>query len=321
MKKSPEKRLYLGIDTSAYTTSMALVSEDEALIIDRRLPLSVKEGELGLRQSEAVFQHLSQMTQLWDRKVLDQQPYKLNGVAFSSRPRPVAGSYMPVFKVSEAFGLFLAQTMGFDFYSSSHQEGHVVAGLWSAGLSGGRYLVIHLSGGTTEILDVEEYNPGKIRIKLLGGSEDLNAGQFIDRVGKDFGLSFPAGPQLEKLALEGKEGEITLPVSVKGAKISFSGPASQAKRILSRECSHANLGRAVEICIADSISAAVNNLTKEISDFDNILVVGGVAANKFIQKRLQNNLECWPIYYAETRYASDSAVGLAVQAARLFRGS
>ncbi len=317
-----ERRLFLGLDTSAYTTAAALVDQEERLVWEKRLLLPVKEGALGLRQSEAVFAHLQNLPRLWAEGAAQLKNASLEAVAAATRPRPVEGSYMPVFKVSEAFGLFAAQTMGLIFLPSSHQEGHLIAGLWSAGLPPGRFLVAHLSGGTTEILSVEESPPGTLAIRQLGGSTDLHAGQFVDRVGVAMGLPFPAGPQLERLAQGVTDGSIILPVAVKGAQISFSGPESQAQRLLAKGCPSAELARAVERCIADSLAKALSHASRS-GPYQAILVVGGVAANNYIRERLQTALsQTLPdlkIAFAAAPFSADNAVGIAVQAARKMR--
>lgn len=316
MKSNHKRYLYLGLDTSAYTTSMALVDHNEKLLVDQRFLLPVKKGSLGLRQSEAVFSHILNFPRLWqqERKVLNNA--FLAAVACSVRPRPVDESYMPVFKVSEAFGLFLAQTMGLNYLPSSHQEGHVIAGLWSAGLKQGRYLILHLSGGTTEILSSEETEPGLLKLQLLGGTADLNAGQFIDRLGQAMELGFPAGPKLERLASKSRNKSIKLPLAVKGSNISFSGPASHAERLLEQGCSREDLARAIEKCIADSLSVAVRGSMLKANDCQGLLAVGGVSANIYIRSRLKEKLSGWNIFFARPEYAPDNAVGLAVQAAR-----
>lgn len=318
---NPERYLYLSLDTSAYTTSLALVDQDETLIADCRIPLTVKEGHLGLRQSEAVFAHINNLPSLWQDKKKVLEGAELRAVAVSVKPRPVEGSYMPVFKVSEAFGLFLAQTMGLLYLPSTHQEGHVMAGLWSAALSQGRFLVLHLSGGTTEIISSEEQSPGTLKIELLGGSSDLNAGQFVDRLGQAMGLEFPAGPQMEELARCSRNSSLALPLAVKGGEISFSGPASQAERLLQQGCCKEDLARAIETCIADSMSDAVENLQLLTDDYNGIMAVGGVTANIYIRERIKYNLSGWKIFFAKPEYASDNAVGLAIQAARRFRSN
>ncbi len=319
MKTKHDKFLALGIDTSAYTTSLAIVDQDEKPIIDQRKALPVQEGSLGLRQSEAVFAHLNNLPHILDKcqDKIDHQAFK--AVAAATKPRPVENSYMPVFKVSEAFGSLIARTMGLFYFNTTHQEGHVMAGLWSAKVPEGKYLVLHLSGGTTEIISSEEWKAGHLKLKLLAGSSDLNAGQFIDRVGRTMGLPFPAGPDLEELALKSASDNYQLPVAVKGSDISFSGPASQAERMLQNGCDRPELARAVEKCIADSLCQAVCNLELKSEAYDGLITVGGVTANRYIRERIKNGLPGWKFYNAEPKYASDNAVGIAVQASRLLK--
>lgn len=308
--------LYLGLDTSAYTTALALVDQNENLRYERRLPLPVRQGGLGLRQSEAVFAHINNMPALWADGLEQVNGLKLAAVCFSDRPRPVEKSYMPVFKVSEAFGLFLARTIGLDYFCASHQEGHIMAGFWSAALESGRYLVLHLSGGTTEILAAEEYAPGRLKVELQGGSQDLNAGQFIDRLGLKMKLPFPAGPALEALARQADNNVPKLPIAVKGGSFSFSGPASQAERLLGIEMKTENLARAIEMCIADSLIIAVENLWTKDRGYKGLLAVGGVAANNFIRERINNYFSGKKIYFTRPEHASDNAIGQALIASR-----
>ncbi len=316
LKRSSDQILCLGLDTSAYTTSLALVDQDEHLIYERRIALPVKEGALGLRQSEAVFAHIKNMPLLWSECRAEFQPDIIKVISVSDRPRPLDHSYMPVFKVGEAFGQFLAQTMGLDYFNSSHQEGHIMAGLWSAATGNGSYLVVQISGGTTEIVAAEEQSPGRLKIALIGGTADLNAGQFIDRIGRKMKLPFPAGPHLEKLA-RNSEGDLpSLPLAVNGFVISFSGPASEAERLLERGYRPENLARAVEICIADSLKAAVASAWEEEKNYAGLLVVGGVSANAFIRNRISSLYSGKAVYFAGSQYGGDNAVGQAITACR-----
>lgn len=318
MNEKYERSFFIGLDTSAYTTSLALVDQAEKLLIDSRLKLPVKQGSLGLRQSEAVFHHINNLSRLWPCGAEIMHGGVLRAITASTQPRPVEGSYMPVFKVGEAFGLFLAQINSLKFLPSTHQEGHVMAGLWSAGLPPGRYLTLHLSGGTTEIIVSEEISSGKLDLNLLSGSSDLNAGQFVDRLGKAMGLSFPSGPQLEELACNAGINLPLLSTAVCGSAVSFSGPASQAERMLQGGCNRSDLARAIEVCIADSLIAALGYEFKKSNNYDGLLVVGGVASNQFIRQRLKDSIgELISLHFAKPNFASDSAVGLAVQAARM----
>ncbi len=320
MEVKPETKLFLGLDTSAYTTSLAIIDNEEKLVLDRRITIPVKDNNLGIRQSDAVFKHINNISKIIEP---DFNLKGLTAIAFSSSPRPVENSYMPVFKVGESVGIFLARAVSIPFYHSTHQEGHLSAGIWSAGLKQGRYLIVHVSGGTTEIIDSCEQKPGFYQINLVASTEDLNAGQFIDRLGVKMGLSFPAGPELELLAKRDKtnDTDVKLTVAVKKNKISFSGPASQAERLILKGYDLSVIARAIEVCIADSIVKAVNNLNLNPADYLGVLAVGGVIANSYIRSRISDGLTRWMVYFSQPEYSSDNAVGLAIQAKKIYNSS
>src|SRR5690606_7624876 len=140
-----------------------------------------KPGQRGLRQSEALFQHVRHLPELFLRLPAGWGS-RIRAVGVSVTPRPVEGSYMPVFLAGRSAAIQVACTASVPVLELSHQEGHVWAGLWSAGIAlpPGPFLALHVSGGTTELLSVEEGEPGRLRVELLGSTADLTAGQMID---------------------------------------------------------------------------------------------------------------------------------------------
>ncbi|HHX78048.1 MAG TPA: O-sialoglycoprotein endopeptidase, partial [Firmicutes bacterium] len=224
---------FLGLDTSCYTTSLGVVDAKGKPVLDLRKPLAVREGEKGLRQSEAFFQHVKNLPLFFHNKDFCRLIPGIKAVSASEKPRPGGNSYMPVFKAGESIGKVAAGAMLAAYYPSTHQEGHILAGLISAGVVWENFWAFHLSGGTTELLAVE-IKGAAITINKIGGSSDIAAGQFIDRIGVKYGLGFPAGPKLEALARAAK-GSCSLPVAVKGNSVSFSGPLTQAERLAGYE--------------------------------------------------------------------------------------
>lgn len=307
-------KLYLGIDTSCYTTSLALIDSEGNLFSQARKLLSVPVGGRGLAQNEAIFQHVTNLPGLMDQ-LLKSGHVRPAGVISSVRPRPVQGSYMPVFRVAESYGRSIASLFGVPFLATTHQEGHIAAGIWSAGRPANEeFLAVHLSGGTSEILKVKRSLPSADNyydIQLLGGSLDLHAGQLIDRVGVALGMPFPAGPYMEKTALEAS-GEYTMPSSVREYSISFSGPEAAAMRMIDKGIPAQEIARAVEKCISKSLEKVLRKAAID-SGLKSALVVGGVAANSFIRQKLISELEPGiKLYFAEPALSSDNAVGVAV---------
>ncbi|NLT94557.1 MAG: O-sialoglycoprotein endopeptidase [Clostridia bacterium] len=306
--------LYLGIDTSNYTTSVAVVDASGHLVADERKMLEVKKGAVGLRQSEAVFQHMKNLPLLLERVFNKIDTTKVRVVAASGKPRPVAGSYMPVFLAGLNTAKILAGAWGIPLVQTTHQEGHIMAGLWSVGgVIWEKFCALHISGGTTEVLEVtvENTKPLRFNIVKIGGTEDLHAGQFIDRIGVRLGLPFPSGPSLEKLAEESLEA-IEFPFSVRGLTMSFSGPESHGRRLIEKGVEKSQIARGVENCLIKTLEKVILN-TYDIYNYTNFLLVGGVANNKYLRTNLISNLkknnEKICLLFASPPYSSDNAVG------------
>ena len=162
----------LGIDTSCYTTSAALVSLEGKLVTSSRRLLTVAEGERGLQQSQGLFQHVKNLPDMIGKVMQDAPEAQIVAVCASTRPRPVEDSYMPVFRAGESQARAAAAMLRVPFYAASHQEGHVQAALVDSGIDEQKpFLALHLSGGTTEVLLSKAGE-----LTLLGGSLDLHAG-------------------------------------------------------------------------------------------------------------------------------------------------
>lgn len=125
------QRVYLGIDTSCYTTSVAVLAADGSLLGEARQILSVKQGRCGLQQSEMVFQHTRNLPRLVE-EVLQGRDYNLAAIGVSGFPRPLENSYMPAFLAGLGVARSLAALTGVPLEVISHQENHLEAGLWSA---------------------------------------------------------------------------------------------------------------------------------------------------------------------------------------------
>lgn len=334
--------LVLGIDTSAYTTSVAAVTLDGTVVADLRTVLSVPEGRRGLRQSEAVFQHVNNLPPLLERAAAAAGKAPA-AVAASVSPRSHPDSYMPVFRVGHGAARALAAWHGVRFVAVSHQDGHVWAGLWSARpfewADVDDVIVMHASGGTTELLRAtrrkDPTSSSSWDVQPLSASEDLYAGQFVDRAGVRLGLPFPAGPHLERLAAAGDPNAAPLSVAVHGTRLSFSGPDAAAQRLTERGVPAAHVAAAVQECLAESLARWSVNVLREhrigaaAPHGDEpprrplFLGVGGVMANGRLRARLREALADLDIdcVFAAPRYSVDNAVGVALAAAMARRAA
>jgi N6-L-threonylcarbamoyladenine synthase len=319
MTQKPEKPWILGIDTSNYTTSVAAVDHNGILLDHRRKLLQVELGERGLRQSDAVFAHLKAIDSIFESL---QHPHHLPvAIGVSDRPRALSQSYMPVFLVGLQFAKVMSQMMHVPLFVYSHQEGHLEAGIYSALMPPvATFLAIHLSGGTTELLKVIKKQPG-YEEEIIAETNDLSAGQLIDRIGVAMGLPFPAGPSLEKLALEAQN-PVSIPSFFQAGKVSFSGAETKVLQLMQKAALKADLARGVENCIATTLEKMIL-WSVEKTEIRNVLLVGGVVANQYIRQRLSHRIKHSTLgaslYFASAELSSDNAVGIALLAATAAR--
>ena len=300
----------IGIDTSNYTTSIAYFNGADGVNCSRLLP--VKQGELGLRQSDAVFAHIKSLPELSGRLFSDADIGTITAIGVSTRPRAVEGSYMPCFMVGYSHAKLLSDSLGVPLVEVSHQQGHVAASLWSAGhleLMDQPHLAWHLSGGTTELLLVEPEGKN-VRCTKIGGTTDISAGQLIDRTGQLLKLPFPSGKHLDALSREGKITE-TFKVKCPGMEFSLSGVQNKVQQFHEKHQIPAETAAYALRCVAQAVLQATTNARKVYPGLP-VVFSGGVASNSML-RQVMKPLE--PIF-SEPQYSTDNAMGVAVLAHR-----
>lgn len=308
--------LYLGIDTSCYTTSAATYDSKNGSYENYSKVLEVKLGQRGLKQSDGVFQHLKNLPDVYSKAIGHHSPEQLTAVCVSASPRNGKESYMPVFLTGLQFGHVIAETLKIPLYRFSHQEGHVMAGILSSGaqhLLNRKFLFYHISGGTTDLC-LCKWEQNRFQIRRIGGTMDLNAGQLIDRVGVRLGLSFPCGAAMDKMAAKCEPAK--LKYSVRGAEMNLSGGENQLTALIE------NGARPEEICyqtfsyLAENISRTLQYAANQYQ-IEDILMVGGVCANSVIRSII---IKICNSYFAEPELSRDNAAGIAALGAILSEG-
>lgn len=304
----------IGFDTSNYTTSISYFDGSEGINFSALLP--VKRGELGLRQSDAVFQHIKSLPELSDRLFSHISADAINAVGVSTRPRAVSGSYMPCFMVGYSHAKMLANALHVPLVEFSHQQGHVAAAAWSAkrmDLLSRPHLAWHLSGGTTELLLIEP-NGIDLICTRIGGTTDISAGQLIDRTGQLLQLPFPAGKHLDALSQNAQKADV-FRVRCDNLQFSLSGVQNKVQNFYDATNNPAETAAYALRCI----SLAVLNVTKEAQkSYPDLPVIfsGGVASNSM----LRNTLKSVNPIFAQPQYSTDNALGIAVLAYRAQEG-
>lgn len=303
----------VGFDTSNYTTSVSVARMDGSIAANLKLPLPVREGQRGLRQSDALFEHTRNLPELTDRlkAFLSEEGLRTIAVGVSATPRDAEGSYMPCFLAGVSAAHSFAAAVGAPVYDFSHQNGHIMAAAYSSGesekLLSAPLVAFHVSGGTTEALYVRPV--GKtFSVELVGETDDINAGQLIDRVGVMMGLSFPAGREMERLASEYRGKIYKHPVCVREGRCSLSGGENIAARIYEADNDRCATAAFVFDFICKTLIAMGEDVESRYGKTP-VLFAGGVMSNRLMRQALSRRFDA---YFSEPEFSADNAAGVAL---------
>lgn len=305
----------LGIDTSNYTTSAALLDTETMEVVQEKMLLPVRKGEKGIRQSEAVFHHTAQLPVIV-KKLFDRSAnVKIEGIGVSSVPRSVTGSYMPCFTVGDGMASILGTVLGISSEKTSHQIGHILAGVYSCGKfelikKKKPFLAFHASGGTTDLLLCLPDADNVLNVEEIGTSSDLKAGQAVDRTGVMLGMDFPCGKELDKLACRSIRKFKTKPV-IKSGNCCLSGVENLCRKMFDDGESYEDIAKFCISFLCDTFKKMIDSAFEKYGKIP-LLCVGGVMSNTLIREELS---EQFGALFAEPEFSCDNAVGTAVYCA------
>ncbi len=304
--------LFLGLDTSNYTTSAALFDSETQQVVQAKQLLPVKAGEKGLRQSDAVFHHTVQLPQVLAR--LDLSGKTIAGIGVSTRPRNVEGSYMPCFLCGEGAAQMFGQLLQVPVRTTSHQVGHILAALYSGNalhLLKQSFIAFHVSGGTTDCVLCEPDDQLLLKVTPLASSLDLKAGQAVDRVGVMLGIPFPCGPKLEELAMQSTKTFRYRP-TMKELDCCLSGLENQCAKAYQNGEAPCDIAKLCLTAISEVLSEMTRRVLAKTGDLP-VVYAGGVMSNRMIQKHLQGI--AGTVIFSEPQFSADNAAGTAIYAA------
>ncbi len=308
--------VFVGIDTSNYTTSVCAIDEFGTVLHEARQVLTVPLGKRGLQQSQALYQHVTTLPSMLDDLRKTVSSHSMTRVAVSTRPRSREGSYMPVFQAGILVAHALAVATEQLLIETTHQAGHIAAGVATAAMPDMReqpFAVMHLSGGTTDVL-IAHGDKRDFGVQEWVSGKDLHVGQMVDRIGVQLGYSFPAGKQLEQLALQVEEDrEIpVIPSSVQRGVPSFSGPLTHAGKLIEAGVEPMLVASGVFRCIGNTVEKMIRHMYDQ-TGIHRILLVGGVASSVLLKERLCNRFDGAPqqLYFCDSQYSSDNSFGVA----------
>ncbi len=309
---------YLGIDTSNYTTSAAIYDSLTNEALNEKMLLPVKEGSIGLRQSDAVFHHTVQLPQII-HKLFDGFDKEISAIGVSSKPRSEDGSYMPCFLSGMAVAKSMSSAMNLPLYEFSHQQGHIASVVFSTenhSLLSKKFIAFHLSGGTTEAVLVSPDKENIISTEIIAKSLDLKAGQAIDRTGVLMGLKFPCGVKIDELSLKSPN-DYSVKSFLRGTDCSLSGIENKVKKMIEQNESAENISK---FCIQSIISAVDKTVEVLIKEYGNLPIVfsGGVSSNTLLRKYMS---EKYNAIFTLPAYSADNACGIAYLTSLKSKGS
>ena len=306
---------FLGFDTSNYTTSCAVFRSETNEVFQQKKLLPVKSGEVGLRQSDAVFHHTKQLPPLLNTLIAECGTVNIDSICASCKPRLLEGSYMPCFLVGEGVADNISSVMSVTCFKTSHQIGHILAALYSSGRldyihKSEPFIAFHVSGGTTDVLLCTPCEESVLKVDEIASSLDLKAGQAVDRVGIMLGLDFPCGTGLEKLALKADKHFKCKPV-IRNGCCCLSGLENKCKELLDNGESRENIAAFCLDFVCETIIEMTNYAIEKFRKL-NIVYAGGVMSDKILQKKLSQKFDA---EFAKPEFSCDNAVGIAVYAA------
>lgn len=306
---------FLGFDTSNYTTSVAVFDSFDGSIRQSKKLLPVKEGHSGLRQSEALFHHINQLTEVSENILKSLRELKAVGV--SAFPRNISGSYMPCFLAGKTAAEMIAAVNGSELVYTSHQIGHIAAALYSCGrldLLKYPFIAFHVSGGTTDCLYCIPDRDDIINPEIIFTSLDLKAGQAIDRIGLMLGFNFPCGREIERLA-EKSNAVFSVKPFIKKGNCSLSGVENKCKKMLENNFQSEDIAKYCLTYIGEAILCMAEEAVRKYGNLP-MIFAGGVMSNKHIKNMI---LSKYDAFFADPQFSCDNAAGVSIIAYEKYR--
>ncbi len=309
----------LGIESTAHTFGVSVAEkelEDDTgrtfkIISDIRDSYKAPEGS-GIHPREAARHHAAVCSSVVE-SALKQAGVSIEGIDFISYSAgPGLG---PCLRIGGIVARSLSAYFDMKLAAANHAIGHIELGKYLTSLK--NPLVLIVSGGHTALAAVQ----GE-RWRIFGETLDLTLGQLLDQLGRFIGMSSPAGPKIEKLALEGMKngGSLLkdLPYTIKGNDVSYSGLLSAAKKLCLRGERKEDVCYAVQE-IAFSTLAEATDRALAFTGISELLITGGVAANKRLAEVMQEVCKERGIRMGviDRQYSGDCGAQIAAEGFRL----
>ncbi len=269
--------LALGIEGTAHTCGVGIVDGDANVLANELDMYRPEKG--GIHPREAANHHSDVVVPLI-RKAAQAAGVDLADIDVISFSRgPGLG---PCLRTAATAARALAISLGKPLLGVNHCVSHLEIGV--ARTDAADPVLLYASGGNTQVIS---FNGGRYRI--FGETLDIGIGNMLDKLGRELGIGYYAGPAIEKLALGGKK-LLELPYSVKGMDMAFSG-------IMTAALAHHARGESLEdICfsVQENCFAMLTEVTERAMahiEKDEVLLGGGVVQNKRLRAMVNTMAE------------------------------
>lgn len=313
--------LVLGIESSCDETGAALISDKDGLLADALYSqIDMHRAYGGVVPELASRDHIRRAVALVDEVLVKAGKTRgaIDAVAVTEGPG-LAGALLAGAGVAHAIGWALDVPV----LGVHHLEGHLLAARLSDPAPEFPFLALLVSGGHTQIMKVEKFGS----YELLGQTLDDAAGEAFDKTAQLLGLPYPGGPAVSALAEEGEPGAIELArpmIHAPNLDMSFSGlktsvlTAVQSAPDAGDEVFRRNLARGFVDALVDVLAAKLVRAMKQ-TGLRNVVVAGGVSANRQLRQRLTAEVRRrrGTIFYPPMRLCTDN--GAMIAAAGLAR--
>ena len=302
----------LGIETSCDETAIAIYDSKEGIIgesIYSQIDMHAEYG--GVVPELASRDHCVKIVDVLLDALGDLSIKKIDQIAYTSGP-----GLLGTLLIGESFAQGLSIALDIPLIPINHLEGHLMSPMMEFPEIKMPFICLLVSGGHTMIVDVI----GKGKYEIIGQSEDDAVGEAFDKIAKLLDLPYPGGPHLEKLALEGKSDTFDFPrpminsdnlnMSLSGLKTSVLYTVQKISNISKEE--KADIAASFQQAISDVLVTKIKK-SIEITGRNEVIVAGGVAANKFLRsefKKLEQSHNI-KVYYPDLKYCGDNAAMIA----------
>ena len=302
----------LGIETSCDETAIAIYDSEDGIMGESTYSQIEMHAEYGGVVPElASRDHCLKIINVLEDALGNNSINDIDRIAYTSGP-----GLLGALLIGESFAQGLSTALDIPLLSINHLEGHLMSPMMEFPEIKMPFICLLVSGGHSMIVDVKE----KGDYEIIGQSQDDAVGEAFDKVAKLLDLPYPGGPYIEKLALEGNPNAYDFPrpmihsdnlnMSLSGLKTAVLYTVQKIKDL--DQSKKADIAASFQKAVTDLLVVKIKKAVEETNRKD-VIIAGGVAANKFIRnefKKLEDSLDI-KVYYPDLKYCGDNAAMIA----------